>query len=376
MIVITYILPFITALVLLFIFHKKMVWWEYLVLILPSLLIVFISQLIMVACNSIDNEYLGGYVTKITYYEEWDEMVLRTKTRRVPCGTDSQGHIKYRTETYTVWERVYHPEKWTYTDNENDESRINKKRYELIKKRLNSPLVFRDMKRRYHRIDGDAYDTYWNNNPYTLYDLTHKHKYKNKIKSYQSNTIFRYMDINEDDAKEMGLYEYPDIADMSQNPIIGRDVSDKDKQRIQYINAIYCKSKQFRMYILLYENKDIEISELQKSYWQNGNKNEFIVCLGMKADSVIWSNSFSWCDEPRLEVLTRDYFIQNPKLNIDEYGKWLEKQIPNNWIRKQFEDFDYISINVSNTQEVCLLIMMIVFCVVISIFLVLNDTKN
>lgn len=376
MIVITYILPFITALVLLFIFHKKMVWWEYLVLILPSLLIVFISQLIMVACNSIDTEYLGGYVTKITYYEEWDEMVLRTKTRRVPCGTDSKGNIKYRTETYTVWERVYHPEKWTYTDNENDESRINKKRYELIKKRLNSPLVFRDMKRRYHRIDGDAYDTYWNNNPYTLYDLTHKHKYKNKIKSYQSNTIFRYMDINEDDAKEMGLYEYPDIADMSQNPIIGRDVSDKDKQSIQYINAIYGKSKQFRMYILLYENKDIEISELQKSYWQNGNKNEFIVCLGMKADSVVWSNSFSWCDEPRLEVLTRDYFIQNPKLNIDEYGKWLEKQIPNNWTRKQFEDFDYISISVSNTQEVCLLIMMIVFCVVISIFLVLNDTEN
>ena len=200
MIVITYILPFITALVLLFIFHKKMVWWEYLVLILPSLLIVFISQLIMVACNSIDTEYLGGYVTKITYYEEWDEMVLRTKTRRVPCGTDSQGHTKYRTETYTVWERVYHPEKWTYTDNENDESHINKKRYEIIKKRLNSPLVFRDMKRRYHRIDGDAYDTYWNNNPYTLYDLTHKHKYKNKIKSYQSNTIFRYMDINEDEA--------------------------------------------------------------------------------------------------------------------------------------------------------------------------------
>ena len=376
MIVITYILPFITALVLLFIFHKKMVWWEYLVLILPSLLIVFISQLIMVTCNSIDTEYIGGYVTKITYYEEWDEMVLRTKTRRVPCGTDSQGHTKYRTETYTVWERVYHPEKWTYTDNENDELRINKKRYELIKKRLNYPLVFRDMKRRYHRIDGDAYDTYWNNNPYTLYDLTHKHKYKNKIKSYQSNTIFRYMDINEDEAKEMGLYEYPDIVDMSQNPIIGRNVSDKDKQRIQYINAIYGKSKQFRMYILLYENKDIEISELQKSYWQNGNKNEFIVCLGMKADSVVWSNSFSWCDEPRLEVLTRDYFIQNPKLNIDEYGKWLEKQIPNNWTRKQFEDFDYISINVSNTQEVCLLIMMIVFCVGISIFLVLNDTEN
>ena len=374
---IIYIIPFFVAIILFLFFRRKVVWWEYVVLIIPSLFFSLLIKLCMVSYNVSDTEYLGGYVTKIIYYEEWDEMVLRTKTRRVPCGRDSNGHTQYRTETYTVWERDYHPEKWVYINNENNlERNISKELYNKIKFRLNSPAVFKDMKRNYHRIDGDAYVTMYDGSIEHLYDITWSQKYKNKVQASQSNTIFKMLDIDEEMADSLGLYEYPEITDLAQNPILGRNVSKEELQIFRYINAMKGKKNEFRTYVLFFNHDEFDKSELQKSYWQNGNKNEFIVCLGMKADSVVWSNSFSWCDEPRLEVLTRDYFIQNPKLNIDEYGKWLEKQIPNNWTRKQFEDFDYISINVSNTQEVCLLIMMIVFCVGISIFLVLNDTEN
>ena len=65
--VIIYIIPFITALFLLIVFNRKMVWWEYLVLILPSLLFTFITQLIMISINSSDTEYFGSYVNRITY---------------------------------------------------------------------------------------------------------------------------------------------------------------------------------------------------------------------------------------------------------------------------------------------------------------------
>ena len=377
MTIIVYILPFITALFLLFVFNKKMVWWEYIVLIVPTTLIVLITHLIMININSSDVEYLGGYVTKITYYEEWDEMVWRTKTRRVPCGRDSNGHTIYRTETYTVRERQYHPERWVYIDNESDiEHRLSKSEYNAIKQRLNSPSIFRDMKRKYHRIDGDAYDTYWDGSVNTIYDLTRSHKYKNKVKSSQSYTIFKMGEISEDEAKNLGLYEYPKINKMSQSPIIGKEVKDSDTQRIRYINGTYGKSKEFRMYVLLYDNKEFEISEYQKAYWQNGNKNEFIVCLGLKGDSVTWCNPFSWCDKPELEALTRDYFTMNPKLNLDEYGKWLQTQIPTKWERKEFEDFDYINIGVSKGQNIALLITMVILCVGISIFLVYNDIEN
>ena len=366
--VIIYIIPFITALFLLIVFNRKMVWWEYLVLILPSLLFTFITQLIMVSVNSSDTEYLGGYVDRITYYEPWDEMVRVRHTR-----TDSDGEE----EVYYTWEREYHSERYTYMDNESKwEHHLSKKEYETIKKRMGDKSVFRDMRRNYHRIDGDAYDIYWDKTIEHLYDITTPHSYTNKIKASQSHTIFKYSDISEEDAKELGLYEYPDIHLMNQNPIIGRYASDKDKQRIKYINATYGKTHQFRVYMLFYEGKDIEISEQQKAYWQNGNKNEFVVCLGTQRDSVVWCNPFSWCDEPKLEALTRDYFIQNPKVDIDAYGKWLQNQIPTKWRRKEFSDFEYIHIGLSKGQYIALIIIMILLNIGISVFLVMNDIKN
>ena len=366
--VIIYIIPFITALFLLIVFNRKMVWWEYLVLILPSLLFTLITQLIMVSVNSSDTEYLGGYVNRITYYEPWDEMVRVRHTR-----TDDDGD----TEVYYTWEREYYSERYTYVDNESDwEHYLSKKEYETIKKRMGDKAVFRDMHRDYHRIDGDAYDIYWDKTIEHLYDITTPHSYTNKIKASQSHTIFKYSDISEEDAKELGLYEYPDIHLMNQNPIIGRYASDKDKQRIKYINATYGKTHQFRVYMLFYEDKDIEISEQQKAYWQNGNKNEFVVCLGTQRDSVVWCNPFSWCDEPKLETLTRDYFIQNPKVDIDAYGKWLQSQIPTKWKRKEFSDFEYIHIGLSKGQYIALIVIMILFNIGISVFLVMNDIQN
>lgn len=366
--VIIYIIPFITALFLLIVFNRKMVWWEYLVLILPSLLFTLITQLIMVSVNSSDTEYLGGYVNRITYYEPWDEMVHVRHTR-----TNSDGE----TEVYYTWEREYHSERYTYVDNESNwEHYLSKKEYEIIKKRMGNKAVFRDMHRDYYRIDGDAYDIYWDKTIEHLYDITTPHSYTNKIKASQSHTIFKYSDISEEDAKELGLYEYPDINLMNQNPIIGRYASDKDKQRIKYINATYGKTHQFRVYMLFYEGKDIEISEQQKAYWQNGNKNEFVVCLGTQRDSVVWCNPFSWCDEPKLEALTRDYFIQNPKVDIDAYGKWLQTQIPTKWKRKEFSDFEYIHIGLSKGQYIALIIIMILLNIGISVFLVMNDIQN
>lgn len=370
--IVIYAIPFITALFLLIVFHKKIVWWEYVVLIIPSLLFVFLTRIIMVSVNASDTEYLGGYVSKITYYEEWDEMVLVTHTRTV-----SDGEGGTRTETYTTLERQYHPEKWVYVKNESKIERlISEETYNVIKNRFATKPIFRDMHRDYHRIDGDAYDVYWDGSIEHLYETTTAHKYKNKIKANESHTIFKLNDVTEEEANELGLYNYPKIANLTQPPIIGRNVSDKEMQRIKYINATYGKQYQFRCYILIFDNKDIEISENQKALWQNGNKNEFVVCLGMKGDSVAWSNSFSWCDEPKLEVLTKDYFIQNPKLDLDEYGKWLQTQIPTKWKRKEFEDFKYISVGLNSNQYIVLIILMILLNIGISIWLIINDINN
>lgn len=371
---IIYIIPFFVAIILFLFFRRKVVWWEYVVLIIPSLLFSLLIKLCMVSYNVSDTEYLGGYVTKIIYYEEWDEMVLRTKTRRVPCGRDSNGHTQYRTETYTVWERDYHPERWVYINNEdNFEHHISKELYNKIKFRLNSPAVFKDMKRNYHRIDGDAYVTIYDGSIEHLYDITWSHKYKNKVQASQSNTIFKMLDIDKEMADSLGLYEYPEITDLAQNPILGRNVSKEELQIFRYINAMKGKKNEFRTYVLFFNHDEFDKSELQKSYWQNGNKNEFIVCLGMKGDSVAWTNSFSWCDMPKLEVKTRSYFIDNPKLDLVKYGTWLNNNIDENWVRKEFEDFKYIDIELSTGQYIALFFLTILFNIGVGIAVIYNN---
>ena len=371
---IIYIIPFFVAIILFLFFRRKVVWWEYVVLIIPSLLFSLLIKLCIVSYNVSDTEYLGGYVTKIIYYEEWDEMVLRTKTRRVPCGRDSNGHTQYRTETYTVWERDYHPERWVYINNEdNFEHHISKELYNKIKFRLNSPTVFKDMKRNYHRIDGDAYVTMYDGSIEHLYDITWSHKYKNKVQASQSNTIFKMLDIDKEMADSLGLYEYPEITDLAQNPILGRNVSKEEIQIFRYINAMKGKKNEFRTYVLFFNYDEFDKSELQKSYWQNGNKNEFIVCLGMKGDSVVWTNSFSWCDMPKLEVKTRSYFIDNPKLDLVKYGTWLNNNIDENWLRKEFEDFKYIDIELSTGQYIALFFLTIVFNIGVGIAVICNN---
>ena len=102
--IIIFIIPFITAAILVWKFRKETVWWEYIVLILPSLLFALLMEFAFKSSNTSDIEYLGDYVTKVTYYEEWDEMVWVTHTRRVYVGS-IKGMPRYRTETYRVLER-------------------------------------------------------------------------------------------------------------------------------------------------------------------------------------------------------------------------------------------------------------------------------
>ena len=54
MVLLTYIIPFITAIVLLLFFRKKAIWWEYVVVICPSLLRSLLIEFCMKEVNTDD----------------------------------------------------------------------------------------------------------------------------------------------------------------------------------------------------------------------------------------------------------------------------------------------------------------------------------
>ena len=371
--IVLFIIPFIVAVFLLLFFRKETMWWEYLVLIGPSILLMIIIKLIMVSYNQSDTEYLGDYITKIRHYDEWDEWVHRTCTRTYKSGNTT------RTQTYDCSYRRYHPEKWTYFNSKGEEYPIfYKEDFDFIKNRFNSPMKFVDMHRKYHRIDGDAQDYYWNGKEETSYTVTEPHTYINKVQ--KSKSIFGFEEISKKDAKEIGLYDYPYIERNDQLPILSDSivVDKKEIDAVRYVNGFYGEKYQFRLYVLLFKNQDIEISEKQRSYWVGGNKNELVVCLGFDDENKIkWCNAFSWCDTPTLEVKTESYFSEKDTLNLVNYTKYVREMLENDeWERKSFEDFDYIRAELSSTQEIWLLILIGLYNIGISIFIVLNRFRN
>lgn len=367
-----YIIPFIVAIFLLFFFKKEIVWWEYLVVIAVPILVSVIVRLIMVSYNNTDTEYLGDYITKVRHYDEWDEWIHRTCTRTVRTGKTTT------TQTYDCSYRQYHPERWSYFDQDGEEHWLFfEEEFNEIVRKFGTKMVFVDMHRRYHRIDGDAQDYYWNGSEETAWPVTHSHKYTNKLQN--SRSIFNFEDISEKDADSLGLYDYPSIEKYDQTPILSKTIKLPQNQEdaLRFTNGFYGKKHQFRVFVLLFENESIEISEKQRSYWKGGNKNELVVCLGTNDNKVKWCNAFSWCDVPTVDVKTESYFSERDTLDLKAYSDFLRISLENgDWERKNFEDFSYVKTELSMTQQIWIMIISILLNVGFAIFVIVNDEKN
>ena len=112
-----------------------------------------------------------------------------------------------------------------------------------------------------------------------------------------------------------------------------------------------------RLYILLYDADvhDMKSVEKQRSYWQGGNKNEFVVCIGIsKMTTVKWARAFSWADEPKLEVAVAAWFREHTYFDLRAFHAWMKEHY---WIweRKEFADFDYIQISLKLWQQLTLI---------------------
>lgn len=290
-------------------------------------------------------EYLGALVSSAHYEEPWVELVRRTETR-----TDRNG----RTYTRTYVVEVPHPPKYYF--------------YTTLGKMVPSDCRFfcyvRDLWRTKERNDvwyglhikGRArYGWHYNFSdlsPEEQSDLTRwipyteSHSYKNKIR--RSNSIFKYEHISHAKAAEEGLIAYPPIINHDAPCILSNDfdVSASADDWFRKFNGGLAPDVQMRLYILLFDrDRGISISERQRAYWQGGNKNEMVICIGTdRDDSIGWARCFSWADHPQLEVETARWLMNQEKLDWGALFHYLSDNLKK-WKRKEFKDFDYISVS-------------------------------
>lgn len=379
-------IPVVVSIIILIFWMHKVVWWEILLLIVPSALIILLMNTIMVAYNTSDTEYLGSYIKSVNYYEPWDEEVPCRHpiycTRSVPysCGSSKSPRTCYRTETYVcghvhAYDVDYHSEHWTKEDNYSKEYSISKSEYLSLKKLFNTKDQFVELNRDYHSIDGDEYVTPWAGEPERSSTIVKEGSYTNKIRA--SHSVFKFEEITEKEKEKWGLYDYPSISDYRQKVVLGAKLSPTTERKLQYINGYYGPKKQFKMFILFFKNKSTNVIHKQRSYWEGGNKNELVICIGVDGKGEFqWVDAFSWMSKPALEVEVESYISSNRDMTLKSFADWMPKQVDTHWKRRNFEDFEYLQMELTDTQLWWVMIVLMIYNIGMSLWVVNNEMEN
>lgn len=110
---VSFILPFIFALVFMVTTDYEALWWVYLIMLVVTELILLILCSIMK--DSTGREFISGYIISVVHYNAWVEKVQKTKTEY-----DKNGN----SHTVTYYEYVEHPEYWSAWFNTNNKLHI------------------------------------------------------------------------------------------------------------------------------------------------------------------------------------------------------------------------------------------------------------
>jgi hypothetical protein len=225
-------------------------------------------------------------------------------------------------------------------------------KYKELAKRWGGKETFIDMHRDYNSQDGDRYTIDWPKDPLVAEAIVTEHSYKNKVAA--SSDVFNFPEVSKEDFEHYGLYDYPMLAGYEQITILDHNKTHVNKpysRYWRYINGKLGPIKEVRIWVLIFRNQPLQAGHLQEGYWKGGNKNEFIICIGVDDDeNVKWSHIISWTEAQTIKVETRDYVANMGKLDLMALAKWSEKEVLTKFKRPPYEEnFSYLEIKPSGT---------------------------
>lgn len=366
------IIPIIALLILGFKFNSKLVWWEYvLVIVLPALMIWGAKA----GCESLQvrcTEYWGSFLTHAEYHEDWDEWI--TKTCSYTMGNSKTG---YTTHYYDCSYRDYHPEYWEVWNRVGDGWKVDKDSFEQLCQLWGS-RNFVNLHHHFYTKDGNEYETdlpvsYVYNQ---IIATTTEHTYENRVQA--SHSIFNYKDVPPEAVKSMGLYDHPPVNSFHQSCILG-DVPKKPESEIaiQYVNAMLGAKSKARYYVLIFKNKPIEISYDQEAYWKGGNENEIEICIGVDYKyNPLWVRAFGWSKQEQIKIEIRDNIMRQDVLDFDKISVLLYALTDGRTIRRDFKEFKYLTVDPPTWVIVLVYLLTLLLCGGIGWFEVDSDVAE
>ena len=351
-------------------FARSMHYGEYAVLFMVPLLCIVIGKGCSVSSQTKDSETWNNYGTRAEYFEDWNERVS-CKHPQYSTSTDSKGNT---TRTYTgdahSYDVNYHSEYWQLKDNSGSSRRIKRSKFEEICK-LWKMKKFADLSRRYHNNDGDKYYSDYTKIFEDTVPVTTQHTYKNKIQA--SKSVFNFDEVMPDTIKQYKLVGYPTQTTFDYNPIIGW--SDwKASEYLQKQNSLVGSRRQLHMLLLVFIDQPYTAAAYQEAYWKGGNKNEFIVCVGVdKQKNIKWTKVISWTTAETLKVVTESKIKEMKTFDCMAVVKYMADTIPKSFRRREFAEFDYLTVQPTMKAVIWTFVVTLLVTIGISIFSVMNN---
>ncbi len=195
------------------------------------------------------------------------------------------------------------------------------------------------------------------------------HAYKNKVRS--SYSIYKHKNIKLKEYKNLPKYPVLREKYIEIDRFLG-EINNKDKvlKKLADVNSDLNskeKNKQVNLMFINLKDKPENYGFALQDYWKGGNKNDFIVCFGSNNNKINWVYPFSWADSQKSEKLkidVRDYMLKidlNDDFTkvIDDIGKMIEE----NFERKQFADFSYLTVEAPKGFYIFIIITNIYFAI-------------
>lgn len=322
-----------------FCFDIRTMFW--LVAIIATLLIAAALMWYVRRLTRCTPEYRSGYAVNVQHHDAWVERLEHCVTMQ-----DSNGY----SSTHTEVEYRPHRELWLMELNTGEYVRISREAFEECAKVWGGEghAIYPDHP---NRISGGGGRLFlWNEVYGDSVTCTYLGEYVNHIRNAN---IRRPEQMDSDTASALGLIDYPEVDErymecdvvLVSNRLSGRvDISAREQRALQLVNAHYGELKQIHIFVLLFDACDTsEIVDRQRAYWHGGGKNEFVVALGVDIECdvalVRWCNTFSWSMDSALSIATKEWFVEHPELNIEEFAEWLGASV-DLWRRREFSEFE------------------------------------
>lgn len=320
-------------------FKHEYTWWEYILQLIFPLAIAGIVYQISTSVRETDFEFWGNTCVKVEWQDRYEYYDPCKDTEECNCTTDKDGNRSCSTCCVGGCVTVY-PYGIAWNEFGSYEY-ISEVMFNEIRLKFGNKKTFED-----YKGDGcgrgDMHRSIWEGEKHTYQAFITRHKYENKVRF---QPIYNPKTATEEEIKS--AYKYPPINGIDQDHILGTWRDGLALERADNILASHAgiygpKSQeehgQVKPFILIFTDQPKRMADVQRAAWQNGNKNEYTLMLGMDAqnENIKWFEIMTFSQNGAVKNRMMEFLHSDPKLNIDRIADEMSYILAEHWKRRSF----------------------------------------